>query len=224
MNTMRKFVLIMIALSLPLTQASAAVYKSVGPDGKITYSDQTREGAERIDFLPTPSPAPPAAPALPVPISPIPAAQPDATPPLSGTPDLTSPPAAQKPIFAGYREFSILSPENDAAVRENSGKVDILLALEPAFNLEAGHKISVLLDGRSVIEGAISLQLSLDNVDRGTHFLQALVSDFSGAVLVKTPTVIFHLKRVSILMLDKSPLLAPRSNISTPLAFPRAPQ
>ena len=198
--------------SAPIT-AMAAVYKFVAPDGGVTYSDQPRAGAKEIDLPPEPPP-------------PTPVAVP-ATPANTNTPQNTTPlptKTAEKPVFTGYTAFAIVSPENDATLRENNGGVEIQLAMEPALNVEAGHKIVVLLDDKPAAEGQTAMTIVLPNIDRGTHTVEAQVIDASGALLATTNPATFHLKRVSTIPLKDNPLLAPDSPAPGALQAPRAPQ
>lgn len=163
------------ALALP-TLVLAAVYKHVGPDGQIVYSDQPQPGAEeiKIDVVPTP-PAPSAAQT---------AADPD--------PDIDS-----QTDFAGYTRLTVTRPENDATVRENSGIVAVEIALEPALQVEAGHKIAVSLDGTTLPDISSTSTFQVSNVDRGTHSLLVSVLDANGAALISSASVTFHMKRES---------------------------
>ncbi len=206
----------LLALSLfALTPLNAvgAVYKSIGPDGNVTYSDQPQANAEKIEL--PPGPPPPA----PVETLPLPS---DVVPPTV----VQVPPDAEPevPPFTGYSTFTIITPENDETLRENNGSVAINLAIEPALYAEAGHKIALLLDGKPVLEGLTATQIQLGNVDRGTHTLQAQVSNAEGTVIASTSIITVHLKRISTVLLNDNPLLAPSLPAPRSLQAPRAPQ
>jgi len=204
---------ILLVLSAPAT-VLGKVYKLVSPDGSVAYSDQPRKDATVVDLLPEP-PAPPAkAPAAPPAAA---APTPAATPPAPGA-------TAENPAFTGYSSFAILTPENDSTLRENNGSVAVILSIEPVLYTEGGHKISLLMDGKPVLEGLTAPQIQLANVDRGTHTIEAQVFDGTGALLATSNPVTFHLKRISTLMLKENPLLAPHSPVPEPSLFPRAPQ
>ncbi len=204
---------ILLAVSTPAT-VLGKIYKSINPDGSIAYSDQPRKDATVVDLLPEPPPPPAKAPVAP-PAAAAPA--PTGTPPAPGA-------TAEQPAFTGYTSFAILTPENDSTVRENSGSVAVILSIEPVLYTEGGHKISLLMDGKPVLEGLTAPQIQLANVDRGTHTIEAQVFDSTGALLATSNPVTFHLKRISTLMLKESPLLAPHSSAPAPMLFPRAPQ
>ncbi|MEO5573981.1 MAG: DUF4124 domain-containing protein [Gammaproteobacteria bacterium] len=211
MKNFRLWLIGMLVLGISVVTpptALGAVYKSIAPNGSVTYSDQPQAGAKEVELAPEPPP---------------PVKAPAAT---AGDAQATAPagPIPEKPPFTGYTAFAIVSPENDATLRENNGNVEIQLAMEPALYLEAGHKITALLDGKPVAEGLTELKLILANIDRGTHTVEAQVSDGTGALLATTNPVTFHLKRISTIPLADNPLLAPDSPAPTTLQAPRAPQ
>lgn len=165
----------MLCMLLFAAPAGAGIYKWVAPDGSVIYSDKPRKGAEEVELEPL---------------------QTYTSPPLprkgaqSGATDSESAEA-----FEGYDEFEIVSPQNDAAVRDNGGQVTVSMALSPA--LEEDHVISLFMDGRSLGKGGRSTSVTLRNVDRGTHILQAAVTDDSGKEVARTKSVTFHLLRAS---------------------------
>lgn len=189
------FVSLTILLGLGLHgPVAAAVYKWVGPDGKIVYTDQPRPGAKEVE-LPkfAPPPPPPAKPAAV-----------DKTPPDKKT-DATT-----EPAFPGYKKVALVKPLNDDTVRENNGAVEVALELEPAWDAKWGHKISVSLDGKNLPETYTSPQFQLQNIDRGSHSLQVTVNDAKGVLLSTTDSVTFHMKRQSVNFVQKNPIMAPR--------------
>ncbi len=175
-------------------QSVAAVYKWVGPDGKIVYTDQPRPGAKEVElpkFPPPPTAKPAAA---------------DKT-----TPDKKADTSAA-PAFPGYKKVTLVKPENDATVRENSGVVDVALELEPAWDPKLGHKITVSLDGKNLPEIHTTSQFQLQNIDRGSHSLQVTVNDAKDLPLATSNSVTFHMKRQSVNFVQKNPVMAPRSD------------
>jgi len=108
-----------------------------------------------------------------------------------------------KPV---YRRLGIVSPADDASVRQNAGNVTVEVALEPG--LSANHRLQLLLDGAPVETGKES-RFELTNVDRGTHSLTARVLDQSGAAVIESEPSVFHLQRYSILNAPNRPKPAP---------------
>jgi hypothetical protein len=168
-----RITLLLLLLSTLAATAAAQVYRSVGPDGSVHFSDQPEPGA------------------TPVEIRPVVVVPPAATPPPR--PGSSSPSAA----VSGYRSFMIASPTEDEGVRANDGNVSVSLALDPPLAPE--HRVLILLDGQPVGDAGTSLTVTLPNLDRGTHRLEASVVDGRGTPVMSTPPVTFHVLRVSIL-------------------------
>ena len=93
---------------------------------------------------------------------------------------------------AGYTEFKVTSPANDQTIRDNGGNVSVSLTLVPG--LKGGHSIEVLMDGQSIGSGS-GTSVTLTEVDRGTHTVQATIKDDEGKEIARSNSVIFHLKR-----------------------------
>jgi hypothetical protein len=153
--------------------ASAQVFRSVGPDGTVQFSDQPAPGATSVDV------------------------QPAQTVPMGG-PILRSPApaAAKEPGGPVYGRFEILSPTADEGVRANDGNVTVSLALDPP--LLPGHRVVVLVDGRPVGSPDASLQVALTNLDRGTHRVEASVVNAGGQALASAGPLTFHVLRVHL--------------------------
>ncbi len=153
---------------------AAEFYKWRLPDGSIEYSDKPPvEGAERVELKPLVTYTPPAVSA------------PPATPEMEKAEEND-----------GYDSFTITSPVNEAAIRDNAGNITVSFTTSPG--LAKGHAINVILDGREVIRstgGAVTLS----DVSRGTHSIQAIIVDQSGAEIARTDSITVHLKRASSL-------------------------
>ena len=108
-------------------------------------------------------------------------------PPLE---DSTANKAVPEPV--GYQEFRVTSPSNDATIRNNGGNVSVSLSLTPG--LRSGHSIEVMMDGQPIGSGS-GTSITLTEVDRGTHTVQAAVKDSDGKEIARSNSVIFHLKR-----------------------------
>ncbi len=97
-----------------------------------------------------------------------------------------------EPETAGYEAFKVTTPTNDATIRDNGGNVRVSLSLSPG--LRSGHSIEVMMDGQSIGSGK-GTSVTLTDVDRGTHTVQAAVKDNQGKEIARSNSVIFHLKR-----------------------------
>lgn len=162
------------------TPASAAVYKTVRPDGSVVYSDQPpRNEAE-------PHPLPPLQMIPSESLAPAPA-------PQERNDSKTNTPAAAE----AYRSLAILDPQADGTVRDASGQVVVQVALDPPLATEAGDRVIIYLDGEPLAQGT-DTAYTLDNVDRGTHTVEASVSSGPGRVLIRSPAVTFHVQRTSV--------------------------
>jgi len=73
------------------------------------------------------------------------------------------------------------------------------LQLQPAFVPERGDKIQLYLDGLPAGVPMPQLSFMLENLDRGTHKLSAVVLNASGEVIAQSETTTFHLQRTSLL-------------------------
>jgi hypothetical protein len=162
------------------TNATAAIYKWVQPDGKVIYSDH-----------------PPSQNAAPAELPPVQEIKMTPPPPPSPEPD-TQANQSQK---GEYTKLDIMAPANDSTIRDNAGNVSVNLALEPP--LQEGDLASLTLDGKDIWKGQAT-SLALSNVDRGTHTLEATIKNAQGATLITSPSVIFHLLRTSLLQQKNS--------------------
>jgi len=168
--------LLSLLLLAPPLAFAAGVYKNVQPDGTIIYSDQKAEGAEELK---------------------LPELQTYTAPPLGGdkAADAASGAAVDPAVSVGYKSIVISTPENDATLRDNAGNVAVTLTLQPP--LEVKHSVDIRMDGRSIGKGR-GTSISLTNVDRGTHTLEAVVLDENGKEVGRSATTTFHLNRVSV--------------------------
>jgi hypothetical protein len=170
-----RFITTLLLLSIAVS-STAAVYKWKKPDGSIIYSDQP--------------PSKDAAPAD------LPAVQEiKIVPPPSPSPEESTPKRSSEPRTVEYTTLEITSPANDSTIRDNAGNVSVNLDLEPA--LQEGDSVSVMLDGKEIGKGR-GTSVALSNVDRGTHTLQAVVKSASNSTRISSPSIIFHLQRISI--------------------------
>ena len=103
--------------------------------------------------------------------------------------------AEQKPR-AKYTSIEVVAPEEDESIRSNEGEVNIAVVLRP--KLASGHNLRVYLDGTPAAEELPTTQITLQNVDRGTHTLEAAVVDENGAELMRSDSVTFHLLRAAV--------------------------
>ncbi len=168
-----KHLLLTFSLVLATGTAQAQkVYKVVRPDGTILFTDSPSPGddAEQVD------------------VAPLNTFQPLASP----TDAFDDTPAVE--LEQSYSEIRITSPGNDESIRDNAGNVNVDLSLKPS--LRSGDKIDLMLDGES-IGGGKSTAITLSDMGRGTHNIQAVVKNSAGQVIARSNSVTFTLQRRS---------------------------
>ncbi len=171
--------LILAVLALSVTaSAAAAVYKWVQPDGTVVYSDR----APAENTAPTDLPA----------IQEI-KMPPPPPPSTDTTPDSNQP---QQTRGEEYTKLTIAEPADNSTFRNNAGQVNVKLELEPA--LQEGDSVAIILDGKDIGQGK-STNVALNNVDRGSHSLQAIVKNAQGSTLISSTPITFTLQRTSLI-------------------------
>lgn len=151
----------------------AGIYRFTGPDGEVMYSDQPIEGAKKIDLDPV---------------------QTYTAPPVPSQ-SLRDKPAVAKPANKSerYEHFSITQPGDHETIWSNEGTVLVTLRVQPP--LQAGDEFQLLLNGAQVIAESRSAVVQLQNIDRGSHRLHAIILDASGKEITRTSIITFHLRR-----------------------------
>ena len=167
----RKLAIFLCLMLVVGTVHAGKIYKWTLSNGQVVYSDKP----------------PPAEQADEVTLEPLQTFRAPPTPQLDDESE-----EQEKPKPEGYEEFKVTSPSNDATIRDNGGNVQVSLSLTPG--LQAGHSIEVIMDGQPIGSGR-STSLTLTDVDRGTHTVQATVKDGEGKEVVRSNSVIFHLRR-----------------------------
>jgi Domain of unknown function (DUF4124) len=165
-----------LALSIAAS-ASAAVYKWVQPDGSVMYSDRPPvenaapaelPGVQEIKMPPPPPPST----------------------------DNGSNIQSGETQTVAYTKLEIAEPADQSTFRNNAGRVNVKLDVEPA--LQEGDVVAIFLDGKEIGQGK-STTLSLSNVDRGTHTLKAIVKNSQGSTVISAAPITFTLQRTSVL-------------------------
>ena len=92
-------------------------------------------------------------------------------------------------------QASIVSPEDDTALRSNDGSINIHVTTNPVK--ENTHKLQLFLDGKALGSPQISPTIRAQNIDRGTHQVQVQLLDENGNILALTQIVTVHLQRAT---------------------------
>lgn len=198
----------MLRLTLPLLcllamlagPATAQIYSWTDAEGNRVYSDQPRPGATAVELKPT-NVVPPAP-----------------TADSSRSVQDNHRPAAGK----AYQQLAITSPAHDSAIRSNEGDLTLTVITDPP--LSGSHLLKVALDG--VVSqtgvpgtGAATYQLTLNNIDRGSHEVAAVVVDARGGEIQRSPPITVHLQRTSL----NQPARSGANQAPHAPAAPRAP-
>ena len=153
--------------------ASAQVYKRIGPDGQVYFSDQPGPDARQVEVKP---------------------AQAISLPPVHRQ---TGAAQQQNDVSTTYSKFTIVSPTSDQGVRANDGNVTVSLSLKP--KLMPGHTVRLDVDGEDgeQIKTGGGLSIELSNLSRGLHTVEATVVDAQGSAVIQTGPVSFNVLRVA---------------------------
>jgi len=155
-----------LLVAFPVVCSPAGVYKSVGPDGRIQYTDRPVSGAEPTRI---------------------------SRDRAKSQPDVTQPAAESGAQLGPYTAFEIASPAPGVTVRSETGDLPVSLLLDPA--LMPAHKLRVLLDGQLVPGAVPGTQATLKGIGYGSHRLQAEVLDDLDVPVAYTPAIDFHLRK-----------------------------
>jgi hypothetical protein len=188
---MRTALMVFALLAAPAF-ASQSVWKWVDENGVTHYSDRPVQGAQRIE-LSTGS-----------------RNDSDSEPSPSYDTPSYSPPSRNETPATGYRDFQIVQPADDETIPNSGGAVTVRIAFEPT--LAPGHSLYLYMDGR-IIEDfpPTALEYTVQNVERGTHSLVAIIQDSGGKRIAETPAVRFHVRQTSIAQPPVGPALRQNS-------------
>ncbi|UJJ30099.1 DUF4124 domain-containing protein [Halopseudomonas maritima] len=182
----RTLLAVLCSALLCTTPAWADVYTWTDANGNTVYSDKPNPNAKRIEVsTPNSMDAP----------KPIPAYQSSsASSSSAGSGNSVTP-------TGSYRRLEITSPANDTAVRANDGNVTLTVVLNPP--LRAGHLLRARIDG-SLSEQALpgagqaEANLTVTNLDRGSHLVEAVVTNSKGEQISASTGITLHVQRTSL--------------------------
>lgn len=176
MNVMKP-VLFAISTSLCTGALAASVYKSIDEHGNVVYTDEQGSTGKPVDLPP---------------LSTYPAPDPKSL--KIGTPADDS---RDESGSASYNSLVVTQPGQEATVRDNTGTLEVHAALEPTLNEAAGHRFRFYLDGKATGEPLSVPKATIENIDRGAHEVQVVVTDAAGNVLKSSESVRFYLHHMS---------------------------
>lgn len=169
---------VLLILFLLIGTASAGVFRYQDSKGNLIYTDQPRVGEKQAVELP------------PATVSTTPKVTPEA--------EVKEKKKKEEPTqsHVSYKEFVLASP-TDKQTFHNQRSIVMTIALTPV--LQEGDKINIVLDGKQYAEitnkdtpkeGAY--QSTLNNIDRGSHQLQAVLVNSDGKQIKNTNTITIY--------------------------------
>jgi hypothetical protein len=163
------------------TSVSAQLYRSIDAQGHITFSDQPDDNAEEVILNEPTIYTPPVIPEVSIP----------------SAEEVETEIEKTEPEVPAY-QVSIVSPTQNEAFWSNDGKVVVTASVTPELNMERGDKLQFTLDGKLVGSTQASLTHEIENVERGSHILMAIIVDKSGSQLARSQSRLFHVHKRSI--------------------------
>lgn len=161
----------------PVTAAGSTVYKVVGPDGKVTFSDTPPPGqkAEKVKIGPTN-------------VQPISLPRPLPTrklSPKSGD--------DRQSDDLGPVNFAIVSPSDDATIPPGQRYILLQVAMDPVPR--GGYEFFAVIDGQRWSGTSAGTSLDISALERGTHTIQAVLLGPGGQPLAESQSIRIHVKR-----------------------------
>jgi hypothetical protein len=174
---MRKCLILLFALTAGAAH-SAPAWRWVDSNGQVHYSDTPVPGATQIELS---------------------GAQTfggAAQRPSSSAADKPAGPAKTSSSAQVYRTFNIVSPTQQEMLWNVGTVVNVQVQLDPP--LLPGHFLDVYVDGQRRNLNVAGSELTLEDVYRGVHTIQAVVVDGSGAELIRSLATTFQVQQSSI--------------------------
>ncbi len=171
------------AMTLPAA-AGERVYKRIGEDGVVEFTDVPDNNAEEVEISePQTYRAPPL---------------PPVAPPA---------PAPQEAAFS--YSLAIVSPTSEQAFPPGPGDVQVTVKVDPPVEARLRHRLELVVDGKP--RPLAGTSVTLKNMDRGAHTVSARVVDGTGKVVAESTAVTFYVQRPSILSPGRAPQAPPPS-------------
>lgn len=97
---------------------------------------------------------------------------------------------------APYTVLDVIRPEPEETLWNTGGTMTVELAVNPA--LRAAHSIGLIYDGQRLEPPSRSLSMTINEVYRGEHTIQAVILDADGEELMRSTPVTFFVQQTSI--------------------------
>jgi hypothetical protein len=173
-----KILTMLLATCLACT-AQAAVYQWQDDKGKTQYGDNPPAGVT---------------------------AEPVTLPPISTVPaqgvqgEAATPEASGDGTVQPYTRIAITSPGNGQTIRTDTGRVDIQVALQPALQEPAGHRLVAVVSGTRIQGSGAGVAIL---APRGTHTAQVAVLDAEGRTLARSGQVTFEIRPDTLMPISR---------------------
>ncbi|PCI37982.1 MAG: hypothetical protein COB50_03030 [Thiotrichales bacterium] len=102
----------------------------------------------------------------------------------------------------GSITIKIISPKNNATIRNNRGNINVTVLPIPKLFARGGY-LQLLMDGKLIKNSKSAVFFNLHDVHRGTHTLVVKALDKGHKVLATSDTITVHVHRGSILQRKK---------------------
>ena len=99
------------------------------------------------------------------------------------------------------------TPTEGQTVHSNEQVLKVSISIQPP--LAEGDRFRLFLDGAAVSGEHTATQITLQNVERGTHTLTVTVVDQAGKERMRSDSVTFYLRKISVLTLPGIPTPLP---------------
>ena len=139
--------LLFTLLFMAATATSAPIYVTKDEAGNPVFSDQKSETSEEVTLR-----------------------QPTTYDPGEFIQDydkVTFSVPGEEPAEFKYKKLTVAAPDDEAALRDNAGNLELLFVIEPG--VQTGHNIALIMDGEKHSNVSRTGSVLLENVDRGTH-------------------------------------------------------
>lgn len=166
--------LIALTSLLSVAAIAAPAWTWVDEQGRRHYSDRPVEGATQIELA-----------------GPQTFAGGVTAPPAPVANDSAAAPAAV------YTVLDVISPANEETLVNIGGMLTMELAVYPP--LQSAHRIDVILNGQRLALGARQLSVSIPDMVRGEHTLEAVIVDSEGQELMRSDPVTVFVRQTSVL-------------------------
>ncbi|QJQ94164.1 MULTISPECIES: DUF4124 domain-containing protein [Halomonadaceae] len=178
-----RMLVILVMLICPVVSQATSIYRSTDAQGNVIFSDQPRQGGERIELNP---------------LTVIPTRQPELRPaPAQLQAPAASRQGAVSAPFMPYSSFRIVTPRNEETLQTgHAGNVQVQVGIEPA--LRDDHQIRLLVNDQVSQSALHSDVFMLTNLDRGEHILEAELLDGRGQVRHRSAPVTLYVQRASV--------------------------